>query len=61
MAPILSNGVEPVGLELINIYSSGRYILIKLWSPHDGGNIDIQSIIAHGYAGPRYFPAGGFR
>ncbi|OOO03992.1 hypothetical protein OAory_01048390 [Aspergillus oryzae] len=40
---------------------SGRYILIKLWSPHDGGNIDIQSIIAHGYAGPRYFPAGGFR
>ncbi|KNG83065.1 hypothetical protein ANOM_007587 [Aspergillus nomiae NRRL 13137] len=40
---------------------SGRYILIKLWSPHNGGNIDIQSIIAHGYAGPRFFPAGGFR
>ncbi|KAE8355533.1 hypothetical protein BDV28DRAFT_128834 [Aspergillus coremiiformis] len=40
---------------------SGRYILIKLWSPHNGGNIDIQSIIVHGYAGPRFFPAGGFR
>ncbi|KAF7596288.1 hypothetical protein BBP40_002432 [Aspergillus hancockii] len=40
---------------------SGRYILIKLWSPHSGSNIDIQSIIAHGYAGPRFFPAGGFR
>ncbi|KAI9924405.1 hypothetical protein AWENTII_003851 [Aspergillus wentii] len=40
---------------------SGRFILIKLWSPHSGGNIDIQSIIAHGYAGPRYFPAGNFR
>ncbi|KAE8388345.1 hypothetical protein BDV23DRAFT_159169 [Aspergillus alliaceus] len=40
---------------------SGRYILIKLWSPQNGGNIDIQSIIAHGYAGPRFFPAGGFR
>ncbi|KAL4890450.1 hypothetical protein BDV59DRAFT_184541 [Aspergillus ambiguus] len=36
---------------------SGRYILVKLWSPHSGGNIDIQSIIAHGFAGPRFFPA----
>ncbi|KAL5362740.1 hypothetical protein BJX96DRAFT_107060 [Aspergillus floccosus] len=40
---------------------SGRYILVKLWSPHSGGNIDIQSIIAHGFAGPRFFPAQGFR
>jgi len=40
---------------------SGRYILIKLWSPHNGGNIDIQSVIVHGFAGPRYFPAGGLR
>ncbi|KAJ5645601.1 hypothetical protein N7507_011612 [Penicillium longicatenatum] len=40
---------------------SGRFILIKLWSPRSDGNIDIQSIIAHGYAGPRFFPAGGFR
>ncbi|KAJ5584028.1 uncharacterized protein N7459_003828 [Penicillium hispanicum] len=40
---------------------SGRYILIKLWSPRSDGNIDIQSIIAHGYAGPRFFPSGGFR
>ncbi|RMJ28431.1 hypothetical protein PHISP_00736 [Aspergillus sp. HF37] len=40
---------------------SGRFVLIKLWSPHSGGNIDIQSIIAHGFAGPRFFPAGGLR
>ncbi|KAJ5641512.1 hypothetical protein N7490_005512 [Penicillium lividum] len=40
---------------------SGRFILIKLWSPRSEGNIDIQSIIAHGYAGPRFFPSGGFR
>ncbi|CAG8035540.1 unnamed protein product [Penicillium salamii] len=38
---------------------SGRYILIKLWSPYPEGegNIDIESIIAHGYAGPRFFPS----
>ncbi|PWY85715.1 hypothetical protein BO94DRAFT_586274 [Aspergillus sclerotioniger CBS 115572] len=40
---------------------SGRYILVKLWSPHSGKNIDIQSIIAYGYAGTRFFPALGFR
>ncbi|PYH88445.1 hypothetical protein BO71DRAFT_391542 [Aspergillus ellipticus CBS 707.79] len=40
---------------------SGRYILVKLWSPHSGRNIDIQSIIAYGYAGTRFFPALGFR
>ncbi|KAL3465776.1 hypothetical protein BJX64DRAFT_42668 [Aspergillus heterothallicus] len=40
---------------------SGRYILIKLWSPYNAGNIDIQSVIAHGYAGPRFFPAAGPR
>ncbi|KAL4788019.1 hypothetical protein BJX76DRAFT_227477 [Aspergillus varians] len=40
---------------------SGRYILIKLWSPYNAGNIDIQSVIAHGFAGPRFFPAAGFR
>ncbi|KAJ5169184.1 uncharacterized protein N7482_004778 [Penicillium canariense] len=40
---------------------SGRFILIKLWSPRSDGNIDIQSVIAHGYAGPRFFPSGGFR
>ncbi|CAI7628676.1 unnamed protein product [Penicillium manginii] len=40
---------------------SGRFILIKLWSPRNADNIDIQSIIAHGYAGPRFFPSGGFR
>ncbi|KZF19182.1 hypothetical protein L228DRAFT_271436 [Xylona heveae TC161] len=36
---------------------SARYILIKLWGPFQDENIDIQSIIAYGFAGPRYFPA----
>ncbi|KAL4980246.1 hypothetical protein BDW66DRAFT_125960 [Aspergillus desertorum] len=40
---------------------SGRYILIKLWSPYHAGNIDIQSVTAHGFAGPRFFPAAGPR
>lgn len=37
---------------------SGKYILLKLWSP-DGrsdGNIDIQSVVVKGFAGPRMFP-----
>ena len=38
---------------------SGRFILLKMWSSqHDStSNIDIQSIIARGFAGPRYFPS----
>ncbi|RDW71260.1 hypothetical protein BP6252_07823 [Coleophoma cylindrospora] len=38
---------------------SGRFILLKMWSPHSSqtGNIDIQSVVAKGFAGPRYFPA----
>lgn len=38
---------------------SGRFILLKMWSTqHDpGSNIDIQSVIARGFAGPRYFPS----
>lgn len=38
---------------------SGRFILLKMWSPQHspGGNIDIQSVVAKGFAGPRYFPA----
>ncbi|OJD14891.1 hypothetical protein AJ78_04807 [Emergomyces pasteurianus Ep9510] len=40
---------------------SGRFILIKLWSPFSGGNIDIQSVVAHGFAGPRFFPSIEFR
>lgn len=37
---------------------SGKYILLKLWSPdgRSNGNIDIQSVVAKGFAGPRYFP-----
>ncbi|OJD12590.1 hypothetical protein ACJ73_09324 [Blastomyces percursus] len=40
---------------------SGKFILIKLWSPFCGGNIDIQSVVAHGFAGPRFFPSMKFR
>lgn len=38
---------------------SGRFILLKMWgSQHDpGSNIDIQSVISRGFAGPRYFPS----
>ncbi|KAH7143926.1 hypothetical protein EDB81DRAFT_511441 [Dactylonectria macrodidyma] len=38
---------------------SGRFILLKMWSSHHDptSNIDIQSIIARGFAGPRYFPS----
>ncbi|KHO00762.1 uncharacterized protein MAM_01540 [Metarhizium album ARSEF 1941] len=38
---------------------SGRFILLKMWSSHHdvAGNIDIQSVMAKGYAGPRYFPS----
>ncbi|KAI1107226.1 hypothetical protein F4804DRAFT_298027 [Jackrogersella minutella] len=38
---------------------SGRFILLKMWSPHrnPGANIDIQAVVAKGFAGPRYFPA----
>ena len=42
---------------------SGRFVLLKMWSPHHSpsGNIDIQSVVAKGFAGPRYFPAVVFR
>ncbi|EFR00746.1 hypothetical protein MGYG_03751 [Nannizzia gypsea CBS 118893] len=36
---------------------SARYILIKMWAPFNPGRMDIESIIAHGFAGPRFFPA----
>ncbi|KAF1813496.1 hypothetical protein P152DRAFT_457860 [Eremomyces bilateralis CBS 781.70] len=36
---------------------SGKFVLLKLWSPSPGGNIDVQSIQVHGFVGPRYFPA----
>lgn len=36
---------------------SGKYILLKLWSPTRGGNIDIESVQFYGYSGPRFFPA----
>lgn len=33
---------------------SGTHILLKLQTPFQGKNIDIQTIIASGFAGPRY-------
>ncbi|CAI6333411.1 unnamed protein product [Periconia digitata] len=36
---------------------SGKFILLKLWSPTSDGNIDIESVQLYGYSGPRFFPA----
>ena len=38
---------------------SGRFILLKMWSPHQDPqkNIDIQAVVAKGFAGPRFCPA----
>ena len=38
---------------------SGRFVLLKMWSPRgkESSNIDIQAVVAKGFAGPRYFPA----
>ena len=38
---------------------SGKFILLKMWSSSNEARstVDIQSIIARGYAGPRYFPS----
>lgn len=38
---------------------SGRFVLLKMWSPRQsaGSNIDIQSVVARGFAGTRYFPS----
>ena len=37
---------------------SGRFILLKMWSPHQNPleNIDVQSVVAKGFAGPRFIP-----
>ncbi|KAH9822753.1 hypothetical protein Tdes44962_MAKER04722, partial [Teratosphaeria destructans] len=35
---------------------SGRFILLKLWT-NGRSNVDVQSVIAKGYGGLRYFPA----
>jgi hypothetical protein len=42
---------------------SGRFILLKMWNSHHDPscNIDIQSVIARGFAGPRYFPSVSLR
>lgn len=38
---------------------SGRYVLLKMWSSRheEGSNVDIQSVLAKGFVGPRYFPS----
>lgn len=36
---------------------SGKFILLKMWSPTQDGNIDIESVQFHGYSGPRFFPS----
>lgn len=38
---------------------SGRFILLKMWSPRrdPNANIDIQAVVAKGFAGPRFFPS----
>ncbi|KMU76139.1 hypothetical protein CISG_05507 [Coccidioides immitis RMSCC 3703] len=40
---------------------SGRFVLVKMWSPFGNGTVDIQNITAYGYAGPRFFPSLQFR
>lgn len=36
---------------------SGKFVMLRLWSPYPGGNIDVQSVGVTGWAGPRFFPA----
>jgi hypothetical protein len=42
-------------------YRSGRFILLKLWSPVPDENIDVQTITAYGFCGTRLFPDVEFR
>lgn len=37
---------------------SGRFVLLKLWA--DRSNVDVQSVIAKGFGGCRFFPAKSF-
>ncbi|KAK3113684.1 hypothetical protein LTR53_008773 [Teratosphaeriaceae sp. CCFEE 6253] len=36
---------------------SGRFMLLKLWAGAGRGNVDVQSVVAKGYGGARFFPA----
>ncbi|KAI9888946.1 MAG: hypothetical protein M1814_006124 [Vezdaea aestivalis] len=38
---------------------SSRYVLLRLFSPAPGKNIDLQNISVYGFAGPRFFSAAG--
>ena len=36
---------------------SGCFILLKLWGARDAGTVDVQSVVAMGFGGCRFFPA----
>jgi hypothetical protein len=36
---------------------SGRFILLKVWSAPGKGNVDVQSVVAKGFGGGRFFPS----
>ncbi|KAI1350479.1 hypothetical protein F5Y01DRAFT_285921 [Xylaria sp. FL0043] len=63
MAPIARFYIEPHKSKCTIRFDppiSGRFILLKMWNPRRGGphpNIDIQAIVAKGFAGPRFFPS----
>ena len=40
---------------------SGRFLLLKLCADPGRSNVDVQSVIAVGYGGGRFFPAVGVR
>ena len=57
--PVTMYTIPPVQIADFNPATdrSGRFMLLKFWSPAPDENIDIQSVVAHGFAGPRFFPA----
>lgn len=36
---------------------SGRYLLVKVWAGDRRSNVDVQSLVAKGFGGQRFFPA----
>ncbi|KAI5249381.1 hypothetical protein E4T43_00704 [Aureobasidium subglaciale] len=45
----------------LTLNRSGTHILLKLQTPYVNKNIDVQTVIATGFAGPRYFPVVQFK
>lgn len=56
----ISKGQHRIAIKF-NPPVSGRFILLKVWSNADAGNVDMQSVIAKGYGGCRFFPAVSMR